>query len=315
MRGDARYVWSRMTGPRRLSARTLLCLAFGAALLDLSACSTVPQQRGPITGAQKAASPPPANRTGKGGYYQDDGPGDNPPPDLDQIPDAVPKAEPLNGAANRPYVVFGQEYVPATSFRPYREQGIASWYGRKFNGLKTSSGEVYDMYAMTAAHATLPIPSYARVTNLGNHKSVVVRINDRGPFLSNRLIDLSYTAAYKLGILQDGSALVEVDAIDPTHSEEPAPPTLRAERENTAPAADAAGVYLQLAAFSVRQNAEDFSSRMKQQLGTLGEVLHILSGDGLFRVNLGPYGSRSEAGEVAARVKQTVDIAPLVVVR
>ena len=136
-----------------------------------------------------------------GGYYLNDGPGDHPPANLDQVPDAVPKVEPLKTGAMKPYSVLGQAYTPMTALAPYKERGVASWYGRRYDGQRTASGEIYDMYAMTAAHPTLPIPSYARVTNLQNGRSVVVRINDRGPFLYDRIIDLSYTAAYKLGVL------------------------------------------------------------------------------------------------------------------
>jgi rare lipoprotein A len=135
----------------------------------------------------------------KGGYYKDDGPDANPPANLDQVPDAVPKLEPYASGANRPYVVFGQRYVPDTSGQPYKKRGTASWYGKKFHGNSTSIGEAYDMYSMTAAHTTLPLPSYARVTSLVNGKTVVVRVNDRGPFHSDRIMDLSYVAAYKLG--------------------------------------------------------------------------------------------------------------------
>lgn len=151
----------------------------------------------------------------RGGYYQDDGPGKAPPADLDRIADAKPRIEPLNARANEPYAVFGRRYRPYRSLRPYRQRGIASWYGSKFHGRRTSSGERYDMYAMTAAHTVLPIPSYARVTNLSNGRSVVVRINDRGPFHRDRIIDLSYAAAYKLGYLRSGSARVEVEALLP----------------------------------------------------------------------------------------------------
>ncbi|MGH8684053.1 MAG: septal ring lytic transglycosylase RlpA family protein, partial [Nitrosospira sp.] len=151
----------------------------------------------------------------KGGYYLDDGPGDNPPADLASIPDAVPRGEPLRQANMRPYVALGKSYTPMTALKPYRGRGIASWYGRRYHGQKTASGERYDMYTMTAAHTTLPLPSYARVTNIRNGKSVVVRVNDRGPFHSDRLIDLSYTAAYKLGVLDGGSAWVEVESILP----------------------------------------------------------------------------------------------------
>jgi rare lipoprotein A len=150
-----------------------------------------------------------------GGYYKDDGPHDKPPANLDRVADAVPRAEPLNRFANRPYKAMGKEYVPMTSVQPFRQRGLASWYGKRYHGQKTSSGESYDMYAMTAAHPTLPIPSYARVTNVANGKTVVVRINDRGPFHSARIIDLSYVAAHKLGYIQAGAAQVEVESIIP----------------------------------------------------------------------------------------------------
>ena len=150
-----------------------------------------------------------------GGYYLDDGPGDNPPADLDSISDAIPRDEPLRPANMRPYVALGKSYTPKTSHEAYRERGIASWYGRRYHGQKTASGEIYDMYGMTAAHTTLPLPSYVRVTNIANGRSIVVRVNDRGPFLSDRLIDLSYTAAYKLDVLDGGSAWVEVENILP----------------------------------------------------------------------------------------------------
>ncbi|MFC4277287.1 septal ring lytic transglycosylase RlpA family protein [Achromobacter aloeverae] len=150
-----------------------------------------------------------------GGYYKDDGPGDQIPANLDAIPDAVPRVEPYASGANRPYVVFGKRYVPDTTDQPFRQRGIASWYGKKFHGNSTSIGEPYDMYAMTAAHPTLPIPSYARVTSALNGRSVIVRVNDRGPFHDNRIMDLSYVAAYKLGIIGPGSGEVTVERILP----------------------------------------------------------------------------------------------------
>src|SRR6186713_1852063 len=175
-----------------------------ACVLILAACGTSPP---------KPSSSPPAPISSK--YYSTDGPGDAPPANLDSIPDATPKLEPLHRFANRPYTVLGQDFVPATSLRPYRERGVASWYGRKFHGQKTSNGETYDMYAMTAAHPTLPLPSYAKVTNVSTGKSVVVRVNDRGPFLQGRIIDLSYAAAHRVGIAGPGSGAVEVEAIIP----------------------------------------------------------------------------------------------------
>jgi rare lipoprotein A len=151
----------------------------------------------------------------KGGYYKDDGPPERPSARLDDVPEARPRLEPLHRWANRPYRVFGRDYRPLTSLQPFRQRGLASWYGKRFHGQKTSSGELYDMYRMTAAHTTLPIPSYARVTNLANGRSVVVRINDRGPFHAGRVIDLSYAAAHRLGYITAGSTQVEVEAILP----------------------------------------------------------------------------------------------------
>jgi len=173
--------------------------------LLLTACGSVPQHKTETPGVPKAPV--------AGGYLEGDGPGANAPANIDAIPDAVPKSEPLHRYANRPYIALGKTYTPLTATGSFKERGIASWYGKKFNGERTSSGEIYDMYAMTAAHPTLPIPSYARVTNTANQKSVVVRINDRGPFINDRIIDLSYTAAYKLGIVGNGSAEVEVESI------------------------------------------------------------------------------------------------------
>ncbi|MFD2270429.1 septal ring lytic transglycosylase RlpA family protein [Undibacterium arcticum] len=158
------------------------------------------RRRTPHPGARRRAAGKPASShpalpaagSGRGGYYQDDGPGDQPPPDLDQVPDAEPKLEAYSRSGNKPYVVFGKTYTPITDNRPFVQRGTGSWYGKKFHGQRTSSGERYDMYKMSAAHPTLPIPSYARVTNLSNGRQVIVRINDRGPFHSSRIIDLSY---------------------------------------------------------------------------------------------------------------------------
>ena len=148
-----------------------------------------------------------------GGYYDRDGPPEVAPADLAKIPDAVPRKEALLAWSNRPYTVFGQRYTPMTLRATYKQTGIASWYGKQFHGRKTSSGEVYDMLAMTAAHPTLPIPSFVRVTNVRNGKQVVVRVNDRGPFLQNRLIDLSFAAATKLDYVNSGHTQVEIELI------------------------------------------------------------------------------------------------------
>jgi rare lipoprotein A len=153
--------------------------------------------------------------TRSGGYYQDDGPHERAPVDVSAIPDAVPRHEPYRAANSKPYTVLGVGYTPLADARGYRERGIASWYGKKFHGKPTASGESYDMYAMTAAHRTLPLPCYVRVRNLENGRSVVVRVNDRGPFLHNRLIDLSYSAAARLGIVDRGTGIVEVEVVGP----------------------------------------------------------------------------------------------------
>ena len=180
-----------------------------------------------LSGCGTTSKPGPSPQAPRGGgYYLDDGPGDNPPPDIDRIPDATPRLEPLKPATLRPYVANGKHFTPLTSLQPYHARGVATWYGRRYHGKATSSGEIYDMYAMTAAHPILPIPSYVRVTNVLNGRSVVVRVNDRGPFIDNREIDLSYAAAYKLGIVVYGSGMVEVESIIP--GQESAPMVVRA---------------------------------------------------------------------------------------
>jgi len=313
---------SKMTFPHKIG----FLLAAVAAFL-LAGCSSVtPRAERPTSAAAKPIK--------GGGYYLDDGPGDNPPANLDAIPDAEPRAEPLNKYASRPYTVLGQTYTPATRLGPYKARGIASWYGRRYHGKKTAVGETYDMYAMSAAHPTLPIPSYARVSNLGNGRSVVVRINDRGPFHSNRLIDLSYTAAYKLGVLSGGTNQVEVESLDPSNyrmaSAKPAdnsaevipvaiaqPLAPVAEKIAATPAVPPTtgmdgSVFLQLGAFSSRENAENFSSKMKLGLGQLVENLHIMDAGGLFRVRLGPYASRSEATQIASQIGQAANISAVI---
>lgn len=190
----------------------------------LAGCATTPAG-GPAAGGAgsqdgDASSSVRAGAEGRrGGYYLDDGPGERTREEIEALaalPDPVPTVEPLHSRANQPYRVLGNDYRPMTRREPFLQRGIASWYGRKFHGNPTSIGERYDMYGMTAAHPTLPIPSFARVTNLENGRSVVVRVNDRGPFLHGRAIDLSFLAAHKLGYVQDGSAKVEVELLDPS---------------------------------------------------------------------------------------------------
>jgi len=182
-----------MTTTDRPRPGTRLLLA--TALLVLAGCAT------------RAPSPTPAPQIG--------GPEARPPPDLRQVPDALPVLEPIrSGGPNKPYAVLGETYTPLPPEAALSERGLASWYGNKFHGRRTASGEVYDMYAMTAAHRTLPIPSYARVSNPANGRTVIVRVNDRGPFVKGRVIDLSYTAARKLGVL-GGVTPVALERITP----------------------------------------------------------------------------------------------------
>lgn len=219
----------------------------------LGACGTAPQRAStaslpPASPAQRPAdviqpspAPPVATKAPRpGGFYKDDGPGDSPPPGLANVPDARPQVEPLHRFANEPYNALGQDYTPSKELAPFRQKGLASWYGRMFHGKKTSSGEPYDMYAMTAAHPTLPIPSYARVTNVASGESVVVRINDRGPFHPGRVIDLSYAAATRLGYVSRGHTLVEVESIIPDQATlvatQSPPPARKAPQKPLSPA-------------------------------------------------------------------------------
>jgi len=311
---------------------TILALA----TLLLSACSSAPQR--------KAETPSVTPAPKSGGYLAGDGPGTDIPVNLDTVPDAVPKIEPLHRYANRPYNALGKTYTPLTAVGNFKEHGIASWYGKKFNGERTSTGETYDMYAMTAAHPTLPLPSYARVTNLANQKSVIVRVNDRGPFLHDRVIDLSYTAAYKLGILGDGSAEVEVESLDPNVSVNTiAASTVQSQPLDSAPASAVAAtppasvsavdippaatppvapaslesnstnVYLQLGAFTSQQNAENFLARMRTELASSGKQLKLsTTKDGLVRVHIGPYVNQSEARSSADSLASKLGFKPMV---
>jgi rare lipoprotein A len=298
----------------------------GAALVAtmlLSGCGSAPQR-------ETVSKSPPAR---SGGYYLDDGPGANPPADLDGIPDAVPRVEPIRGATSRPYTVMGRSYTPMSSLQPYTARGIATWYGRRYHGKPTSSGEIYDMYAMTAAHTTLPIPSYARVTHLASGKSVVVRINDRGPFVDGRIIDLSYTAAHRLGVLAGGSAMVEVEILMPGSAPsspvaaiarpepEPAAPSMAAVVAPSAPTppsipvtADAGRYFLQLGAFGSRENAENFLARLQASLGA-ADNLHIHARDQLYRVHAGPYATDASAREAGQRLGEALGLKPLVLTR
>jgi len=282
--------------------------SLAVAALVLAACATTPKP-------DSTPTPAPA----RPGYYKDDGPPDRVPVDLDAIPDAVPRAEPLHRFANRPYSVFGREYVPATTLRPYRERGVASWYGRKFHGEKTSTGEVYDMFAMTAAHPTLPLPSYARVTNVATGESVVVRVNDRGPFLHERIMDLSYAAAHRIGIAQKGSGEVEVEALFPGAAARvaaaPLPPVAAVAEpvappvERIVPPGAPAGFVVQLGAFASYANAQNFLEHVQNQLANAQVEAKVRQANGLFKVYVGPYRERDEARRVGERLESAFGLA------
>jgi rare lipoprotein A len=275
---------------------------------------------------------PPAG-SGRGGYYQDDGPGANPPPDLDQVADAEVKYEPYAKFANKPYSVFGQTYTPLLNDEPFVQRGVASWYGVKFHGQKTSSGEPYDMYKMSAAHPTLPIPSYVRVTSLESGKAVVVRINDRGPFHSSRIIDVSYTAALKLGLLAKGSHEVEVERLfpnDPTRIATvrraaasqaqalPAPAEISTlmleDREVADKAAPRSGFYLQLGSYSGAGKAQDVSDKLVKA-GMAAESLAVVGAGAVSRLLHGPYQTRELALKAVKGLPSGFGLKPIVIKR
>ena len=251
-----------------------------------------------------------------------DGAEARPPSGLERVPDAVPRVEPLRvGGPNKPYEVFGRRYVPTTTDLPLTETGLASWYGRKFHGNPTASGEIYDMYAMTAAHKTMPIPSYARVRNPANGREVVVRINDRGPFSDGRVIDLSYTAALKLDLLR-GVAPVQVQRI--THDEIRAglvapratPPALPPDDPAPGdPVRASPGLWLQLGAFRDRDGAARLQQSVLREAGEAVTQVAVFEENALYRVQAGPYATRADAQDASDWVRRRFGISPLVVER
>ena len=318
----------------------LATAALMAALAALAGCSSPPLRPAdparPSPGTPQAGLPP-------GMDPGRDGPGAQPPPDLLQVPDAEPRLELVRpGGANKPYETLGQAYLPLTGDPPLLERGLATWYGRKFHGRTTANGETYNMYAMTAAHKTMPLPSYARVRNPANGREVVVRVNDRGPFHSDRVIDLSYTAALKLGVL-GGAASVEIERITyeairagswrtpanlasmavpapasiPVSAVPEAPPPLPAEtRAMAQPAAKAArGFWLQLGAFAQRDGALGFQQRVAGEVAWLAPLLAIFNERQLHRLQAGPYASRSDARQAADRLREALNLIPAVVER
>jgi rare lipoprotein A len=220
-------------------------------------------------------------------------------PDVSNIPDAIPHDEPRSKYGNPAhYEVFGKRYYTLNTSRGYRENGVASWYGTKFHGKRTSSGETYDMYAMTAAHKTLPLPSYVEVTNLNNGRMVIVKVNDRGPFHDNRLIDLSYSAATKLGIIGQGTGMVEVRAITAGDA-----PVTTATPVQYPAQTGPVGLYLQVGAFSTSESAEQLRLKLQQQIGDAVLIVPFKKSEGyLYRVRVGPLANVEYGDSLASRL-------------
>ena len=296
----------------------------------------------------------PAAKSGRGGYYKDDGPGDDIPDGLLDVPDAVVKAEPFNKWTSRPYTVLGKTYTPLGNDERYSARGVSTWYGVKFHGQRTASGELYDMYKMTAAHPTLPIPSYVRVTSLDTGNSVVVRINDRGPFHASRIIDVSYTAALKLGLLGKGIHEVEIERLFPGDPIVPpaqvaaarrevasiaqsAPPEIEAlmledrihsdsaalvsqvepAASEPAPASVLASTgryFIQFGAYGRAGTAEAMGEKITNAGVELGK-LEVVKVGSLNRLYGGPYGSRAEALEAMRALPASLGFKPIVVRR
>ena len=283
----------------------------------LTGCASVPsfKNEGVTTPSKKG-----------GGYYLDDGPGDNPPENIDAIPDATPKVEPFNARANQPYIALDNKYIPMTSFYPYKERGVASWYGKRYHGKKTSIGEYYDMYSMTGAHTTLPIPCYVRVTNTENGKSVIVRINDRGPFKKDRVIDLSFAAAYKLRLSDKGSGPVEVELIDPRQfsalkktpdviaekiKEKEVTPTQVKTEETIANEP----LYIQAGAFKNEKNADLLLKQLSEMKLENTPPFKKQFSEDLFHVVIGPFNSKNEATNIADLIKSKIKISIFVIAK
>ena len=230
---------------------------------------------------EKNSEDPVTDSKSKGAYYLDDGPEEVIPENLSSIPNAIPKKEPLNKFSNRPYKVFGKTYYPMTSLKPYTATGYATWYGKKYHGNKTSIGEIYDMYKMTAAHKTLPLPCYVKVTNLKNDKTVIVRVNDRGPFVKDRIIDLSYAAANRLEIIEKGSELVKVELIDLDKKVKVSKISKQ--------------IYIQAGLFSDEKNANNLINKIKK-LGTVkNENIKKIKNEDQFQVLIGPFKNNQKA--------------------
>lgn len=247
-------------------------------VLTLSACASPP------TRSSKDSAP----RSGPSGIPED----------------AVPRREPKSRYGNGPYYkVYGVTYRVLDSSHGYQERGVASWYGKKFHGRKTSNQETYDMYAMTAAHKTLPLPTFVRVRNLRNNQSIVVRVNDRGPFIDNRLIDLSYSAALKLDMIRDGTALVEVTALSFDAPPSPAPTATNI--VTASEAAEGSKIYVQVGAFGDAQNARRRFTLLRQNgIGPAFVQEDTISSPALYRVRIGPISDVDQFDSLVARLQK-----------
>lgn len=286
--------------------------------LMLAACSSSPTiKRSLPTPSSKT---PPSTPQKGGGYYPGDGPHANPPADIDSIPSAVPKNEPLYKYSTKAYTALGKKYYPLKSARNYKKQGMASWYGKLFHGNKTAIGETYDMYSMTAAHTILPLPSYVKVTNVENGRSVIVRVNDRGPFKHDREIDLSYAAAYQLRLIEKGSGLVEVEAIDPntyqppqqTTQRPPAPAPAQAAPSSTNQKTAMSQHYIQAGAFSSESNATALQQRIQGLNFEQNSKINRVYNNGLYRLMIGPYSTRQEAEQASNNIRTNLNISTII---
>jgi rare lipoprotein A len=304
-------------------------------------------QLGMVTLLSACASAPPPQR---------DGPPEKIPAEIANVRDAEPRVEPIrSGGPNRPYEVFGRDYVPMTQDVAFRERGLASWYGRKFQGRRTANGEIYDMFAMTAAHPTLPIPSYARISNPANGRTAIVRINDRGPFHAGRIVDLSYAAAYRLDLLRGVAPVVlerltfneirngtwrrpqgsvkEGEAAS-TRGEEPGraaalsdavakvptlePPPAPPEVPRLASVRDTApggGFWIQLGAFRLTEGALAFERRVAAEVDWLEPLLIVFRDDSLYRLQAGPFENLPRAQRAAERIREQLRLVPVIVER
>ena len=237
-----------------------------------------------------------------GAYYLDDGPDENPPQNLDKIPDAQPKYEALSKRANRPYVAFEKKYVPMQKIIPFKEEGYASWYGKRYHGRKTSIGETYDMYQMTGAHKTLPLPCYIKVTNLKNKRSVIIRVNDRGPFIDERIVDLSYAAAHRLEIIQNGSELVKIEMVNPSLA------VKNIEEANLNSSPSIKSFYIQAGAFSNQDNASYLINRLSKIKFKNLLSIKKLNKNSLHLVTIGPYASKKIAEEALKDITKKIQL-------